>query len=95
MLTDWADPPAVVATICDIVKDASASSSLAPVKRSDAPSVTVNVVLTSVELISSSALGVSLIPITVIVKSVFPLIVKSSYTISPGSSASVNVLSAR
>ena len=75
-LTVCADPPAVVATICDIVNVASASASLSPVKRSEDPSVTVNVVLTSVELVSLSAEGVSLIPITVMITSVSPLTVK-------------------
>ena len=67
-MTAVALPPAVVATILDTVSEALPSTSVSPSKRSEVPSVTVKVLLTSTEPVSLSATGVSLIPTTVIIK---------------------------
>ena len=67
-MTAVALPPAVVATILDTVSEALPSTSVSPSKRSEVPSVTVKVLLTSTEPVSLSATGASLIPTTVIIK---------------------------
>ena len=61
-------PLAVVATILDTVNEALASASVSPCKTSSVPSVTVSVWLVLTEFVSLSATGVSLTPITVIIK---------------------------
>ena len=58
----------MVATILDTLNEALASASVSPCKRSEVPSVTVKVWVVSTEPVSASATGVSLIPLTVIVK---------------------------
>ena len=57
----------MVATILDTVSEALPSTSVSPCKRSEDPSVTVKVLLTSTEPVSLSATGASFTPITVIV----------------------------
>ena len=57
----------MVATILDTLNEALASASVSPCKRSEVPSVTVNVASSLTAPVSLSATGASLTPVIVIV----------------------------